>query len=363
VLRAKGMSVDQIGLTFALYLPFAFAFLWAAWIDRFPFRVVGPRTGWIALAQIVAVALLTIVAFAEVWPLWILFGLGLVVTTSAATMDLALEAVAVRRLKDRARGWGASAKMAGVALGAIVGGGVLVGLFDRLGWTGAFLALAALQMLALVWLLTSGLPNRDLAGASASRPSLLLSLRRPGQALRLGRLVMVIGSMAMLFMLNRVTLIDLGASTAEVGWIVGTAAPAAGFATALLSGLLIRRRSEVIAQAVFVALSIAAGVAMLAAVLYSSRPLGMVAAIVGYGGFAGLFVVACSRLLAWADSDQPATDYAALYSLATLATLVIAGLCSLLPERIGWSAYYSLALGVFGLCQLAFLRAVVREAA
>jgi predicted MFS family arabinose efflux permease len=357
------MSVDQIGLTFALYLPFAFAFLWAAWIDRYPFRLVGPRTGWIALAQIVAAAFLTVVAFAEVWPLWILFGLGLAITTSAATMDLALEAVAVRRLKDRARGWGASAKMAGVALGAIVGGGVLVGLFDRLGWTGAFIALAALQVLALVWLLASGLPTRDLAGAMASRPSLQLSLRRPGQAGRLGRLVMVIGSMAMLFMLNRVTLIDLGASTAEVGWIVGTAAPAAGFVAALLSGFLIRRRSEVIAQAAFIALSIAAGTAMLAAVLYSSKPLGMAAAIIGYGGFSGLFVVACSRLLAWADSDQPATDYAALYSLATLATLVIAGLCSLLPERIGWSAYYSLALVVFGACQLAFLKAVRREIA
>ena len=100
ILRARGMPVEQMVWVFALYLPVGLAFVWAPLVDRLRPPFLSPRIGWIAAAQAVAVAALATVALLEHAALPLLFALGLVVALAVATMDLALDALAVELVDE-----------------------------------------------------------------------------------------------------------------------------------------------------------------------------------------------------------------------------------------------------------------------
>ena len=147
VMRAAGMSLGSAGWLFALYLPFGVAFLWSPFIDRWRPPVFTPRIGWIVPLQILAASVVAVVAFMEGAPIALLFGLGLVVACAMATMDIALDGLAVELVKPSWRPNAAAAKLAALSVGAMIGTGAFVVLFQSMSWRAIFLALGAVLLL------------------------------------------------------------------------------------------------------------------------------------------------------------------------------------------------------------------------
>lgn len=345
ILRARGLSLEQIGWTFALYLPIGLSFLWAPLVDRRPLPWLSPRIGWIVAAQLVAVAGLCAVAWLESAPLGLLFALGLVVAIAAATMDLALDALAVELTHADGKPLAASLKLAALALGALLGGGVLVAALDQLGWQTTFLLVAVFLLLSMAPVL--GLVGRERAH-SARQPPLppqwFACLRLAPMRRYLAMLVAAAAVIFPLSALNRVMLVDLGVPMERIAWLVGTLQPLGLLVVALLATPLIRllgHRGALLLMA-------AAGALCLGLLLIGHTQRSQDWAIAGTVGMStvvgGLMVVYSALILRWSEGPQAATNYAVLFCGTRLSGIVASVLAGKLVALLSWPLFYSLGL-------------------
>lgn len=353
ILRGKGHTLASMAPVFALYLPFGVTFLWAPLVDRWRLPWLGRRSGWIVAAQGLAVLLVAAIALGGALPLAALFGLGLATTLAVATMDVALDAWTVEHIADVHRGAASAAKVGGLSLGAVLGGGVLVGLYARLGWEGVLLLLAA--VMALATLPAWRLPDPAVPAASRqARPSLRAALRQPAMAGRLLRISLVTCALMALFNLNRLMLVDLGVPLARIGWVLGVAAPLANLAMALALPAALRRCAPRPLLWALLAATVAGALAIVMALRTGNADLAIAASIAISACVSGLYIVMGGLILGWAAGGQAATDYALLYGLGRfVGTLALLGMPALIA-RTGWPAFYAmaaacatLAVGVF----------------
>jgi MFS family permease len=348
LLRSRGFDIGSIGWLFAILLPFGLTFLWAPLIDTLPLSRQRPRVAWILAAQAAAIIVLMTIAVAETANPAVLFGLALVVAFSAATMDVALDALSVTAVQPRYRPIAASLKLCALSLGSIIGGGVFLALSRDLGWRPLFLGFAALMLLAPLPLVINRTYDPPVSEAAPPRASLKTTLQRAGGARQLALLAFVSCVLFALFSLNRIMLVDIHVPLATIGWVVGTLTPLCGLAASALAAPLLTRVGPQPSIFTFAAISIASVALMLLGLETATQLWCIVGAIAVNGGVAGFYVVICATILGWARSEQPATDYAALFGISRLiSTIFLIGLTQLLPF-IGWPAFYvGAALALF----------------
>lgn len=356
ILRARGLSMDQITWTFALYLPLGLSFAWAPLVDRLRLPFLSPRIGWIVAAQAVVVAALVAVALLEHAALPLLFALGLAAGLAVATMDLALDALAVEMTGEHLKPLAASLKLAALALGSMLGGGVFVGLLARIGWAPTFALVAALMVAALVPVF--GLVRADHAAGlqrTAAGPRLYEALGQARMRRRLCLLAAVAGVIFPLSALNRVMLVDVGVPLERIAWLVGTAQPLGMLAASAAAGPLIRRLGNGGAFAAFAAL----GMASLGLLWWGARAGAPGPAIAGAIGMAtavgGLMVVCAALMLVWSAGTQAATSYAVLFCGTRLAGIVATVAAGKLAAQIDWQTFYAAGAAALAAATLLFL--------
>jgi len=259
LMRARGISLEDIGLTSLLALPWALKFLWAPLVDRVGSRRFGRRRTWIVPLQVLSVATLGALSFVDPGGglTWILVGVA-VINLLAATQDIATDGLAVSILPPAARGLGNGIQVAGYRLGMILGGGVLLIILDSLGWADVFLLMAATLALASVPILLYREPSVSAEAdepTAAPLPSLWEALtgliRRPGMWLWLVALGAYKSGEHFAGGMLRPLLIDLGLSMGEIGWLTGTAGFIAGLFGALAGGVLVNVLGRVRAVVIF----------------------------------------------------------------------------------------------------------------
>jgi MFS family permease len=155
-LRAHGASLEQVGLATLLALPWMLKLLWAPLVDGFGSSRFGRRRSWIVPLQ---AALAAACALAALVPpargIGVLLALVLAMNLLAATMDIAVDGLAVDLLERHELGHGNVAQVVGYKMGMLTGGGLLVWASGRIGWEGLFLSMALLVAsgvgVTLIW--------------------------------------------------------------------------------------------------------------------------------------------------------------------------------------------------------------------
>lgn len=156
ILRSYDVSLQAIGLTGFLAIPWALKFLWAPYLDKFHSLKIGRSRSWILPMQVLAIVLLVMVALfnphtlSTSMGLTQFFALMFLLNLVAATQDIATDSLAVRHLNYEERSWGNGLQVAGYRLGLVIGGGLLLYLIGVWHWQSAFLALTALFVLVSV---------------------------------------------------------------------------------------------------------------------------------------------------------------------------------------------------------------------
>jgi MFS family permease len=159
ILRDAGWSLTAIASLGLLTLPWALKFLWAPLLDR-----RGTRRGWLLGLQLAGVGLALLLTQVDLAAGFVaLFVAALAFNLVAASQDVVTDGLAVRVLSPTERGLGNGLQVGAYRVGMILGGGLLLWLFARQGWSLTFLAMAGL--LALTVLPVLQLP-REPAGAS-----------------------------------------------------------------------------------------------------------------------------------------------------------------------------------------------------
>ncbi len=223
-----GVSIEAVGFSGALALPWLLKAALAPLVDRRYWPGLGRRRSWIlpmqaALASTCLGAAL-IPAGEQLWLLLLaVFGMNLF----AATMDIAVDGWAVSLLGERELGIGNIAQVVGYKVGMLVGGGVLVVLSERIGWSGVLAAMGGLVVLVLLGTL---LVREAPAPAAEASPT---TLRELGHALRqssalpgAGWLLLFIATYkigeSMSDAMFKPYLRDVGYTNAQIGWLVTT---------------------------------------------------------------------------------------------------------------------------------------------
>ncbi|MGC4093876.1 MAG: MFS transporter [Polyangiaceae bacterium] len=168
-LRKQGYSLEAVGLSSLLAAPWAFKFLWAPLVDRRGSARFGRRRAWIIPLQLLsALLLLGLGWFPRQGPLtWLLVAVFFT-NLFAATQDIATDALALDVLPPAQRGLANGIQVAGYRVGMILGGGLVLLVFERVGWTASFVGMG-LTMLFLsvpIWLF-----RETEAPARAAKPS------------------------------------------------------------------------------------------------------------------------------------------------------------------------------------------------
>ncbi len=346
LLRKRGYSLGEIGLTSLLALPWAFKFVWAPLVDRFGSPTFGRRKSWIVPIQLLSAAVLAWLAIAANGSgLRLLLGATFLTNLLAATQDIATDGLAVDMLDHRERGFGNGLQVGGYRVGMIIGGGVLLILFERSGASAAFAWMAALVVLSTVPVLLmheAALTQPRPAGTTRPRDEALHFLRRPGN----GRLLLVIvtykfGDAFAVGML-RPFLADRGLTLAEIGALLGTVGFVAGLAGALVGGASLtwlRRRTALLGFGALQALTVA-GYAYLAHGPAGRPLLYLLCAAEHFAG--GLATVALfTSMMDWSLPGTSATDYTVQASAVVIATGVASAASGFSAQHFGYFAHFT----------------------
>jgi PAT family beta-lactamase induction signal transducer AmpG len=337
VMRSRGLSLEEIGLASALALPWSLKLLWAPWIDR----TLSPRV-WITAMQVAAVGLLLVLSafdpgVAPAATMALLLGLN----TVSATQDIATDGLATRTLTSELRGAGNSVQVAGFRVGMILGGGALLFVYGRLGWTGAMVGMAAWTALCSLPLLAAPSMGARAAALSAPSPRWWGWFRLPGAGPWVGLLAAwKVGDYLASGML-RPWMVDHALSTDDIAWRVGILGFAAGLAGAAAAGAATRALSRRAALAGFGALQ-ASGVAAYAAVVGLDHVgHGLTAAIVYEHFVGGLGTVALFTAMMDASRvEEAGADYTAQASVVVLTSGLASALSGVIAERAGYNVLF-----------------------
>ncbi len=362
VMRKEGLSLPAIGLSSMLAVPWAVKFLWAPLVDRY-----GERTRWIVALQTAAALLAAATAFLDSQSaVPVLIVAVLLANLFAATQDVATDGLAVDVLNERERGLGNGVQVAGYRAGMAVGGGLLVVVFDRAGWSTTFLAMAAILALLVVPALMVREPLRRPPTTTAARVSMASWIdvaRRPRMTAWLCAIAAYKMFDAMSEGMVRPFLVDQGVSLTRIGVVVGTVGFTASLVGALCGGFIagkVSRRASLWTGGGAEALMITAWLLPALGVV-TGDAIGAVVVLEHFAG--GMSTAAIFTLMMDAcDPRTGATDYTLQASVVVVASFVGITASGLIAEHLGYAVQFGVAAAGFALCFFVVAALVARGA-
>lgn len=361
LLRAEGASLQLIGLTSLLWLPWALKFLWAPLVEswrlpahkkeRHSRRILLTSQGLLALVLM----LLGLAGFYGLLALNTHAGLILTVLIVGAFLsaggDVACDGFAIDQLAVHQRGWGNVAQVGGSYLGGMLGGGGFLLVAALLDWPLALLvASLTLLVLSLPLLRVHEPPRSDVI--APHRPSLMYALKR--KEVLQGLLLVVLASVGlrMVFGMLGPLLMDRQVSMEQIGWIFGSFSLLAGLLGSFLGGLLVRR--TLAWRAVWITLGLECLVLAALALAAAQAPVQLLIPLVGllFLMLGCVWVTLYSALMGLASPHQAGVDFT-LFQSADAGIAILGGMAG------GWLAHHWGYQASFGLAALLTLLAAL----
>jgi predicted MFS family arabinose efflux permease len=347
LLREQKMALPLIGLAHLLTLPWALKFLWAPLVDgvRAPRR--GRRRAVIVPLQLATCAILAALALAETpGAMWALAIAVLLVNVCSATQDIATDGLAVEVLDPDERGLGNGLQVGGYRVGMLLGGGLMLVVFDAAGGTAAFLGLSALVLASTVPILVHREPPRPAPAATAPLAAVGAALARPG--MRRWLIVLATYKTGEWFAggMLRPFLTDAGQSKGDIGWILGFAGFGAALVGAALGGVATRRLGRRRALLVFGSLQALAIASIALAVRSPSVP--MFYAVMAAEHFTSAMATTAlfTAMMDFCRADEAGTDYTLQASVVVIATGIASVLSGVSAGVIGYGPHFLAAAGL-----------------
>ncbi|SDH95835.1 Predicted arabinose efflux permease, MFS family [Sinosporangium album] len=354
VAQDRGLALTQIGAIQMIALLLTVKFLWAPLVDRFGSARLGHYRGWLLTTQILLVVLAAAMAlFDPAQALGPLIALTAMMFIVAATQDIATDGAAVRLLPPGERGLGNGFQSAGSSISQLVGGGVVLIVYDAYGWAASALALAAFSAVALpsvlAWRERESTPRPR--GQTVTWKQITSFFRREGvPRWALVILPLYIPGITLAVNVTRPLLLDAGWSPTRIGTVVVIGGGIAGFAAGIAGGAVIGRigrRRAMMAFAVLQTLSVAAMIPLAlgstgTALVFAAVALGNVAFA---AGFAAVFTISMDL----SRATSPATDFTILNTFATIVMVLSGGIGLGLADALGYTTTLVIATGLAAL--------------
>lgn len=363
LMRQEGRSLPDISKATWLMLPWALKFLWAPFVDRYHHAALGRRRSWILPLQVASIALATgLFWLGSGAAISTLMAALFITNVISATQDVATDALAVEVLSDQERGYGNSVQVAGYRAGMVLGGGVLLAVYDKLGPSITFLAMALLLVLATapIALHREAPPVPSTLAKPPGMGAWIDVARRPGMGTWMIVLVVYKGGEALAYGMVKPLFVDRGFSMSDIGWLLGTIGFLAGLVGAVLGGALVSRAGRGRALVIAGVLQIVGILSYLAPAYGVGGSAALAAASVVEHLTGGVATVALFTIMMDACSDAAGTEYTLQASVVVIATGIAQALSGFVAARLGYGGHFALAAVVSALGLAFTWRALAR---
>lgn len=362
-LRSEQVNLTAIGLFTLIQFPYTWKFLWSPLLDRYAFRWLGRRRGWMLVTQCALLLTMSIIGMlvpaTGLWPIAILAGLT---AFFSASQDIVLDAYRREILRDVDLGLGTAVHVNAYKIAGLIPGSLSLVLADHFDWATVF-AITALFMLpgVAMTLLVKEPPTP--AGAPRTLRAAVVEpfvefVTRSGWRSALLVVVFIflykLGD-SMATALATPFYLDMGFTKSEIGLIAKNAGLWPSVIGGLLGGLWMVKLGINRALWLFGALQ---ALAILGFALLAQLP-GDRVALAGVIGFealgVGLGTAAFTAYIARETNPRyTATQFALFTSLAAVPRTLVNATTGWIVERTGWFDFYLLctALAVPGMVLL-----------
>lgn len=247
ILRQQGVDIRVIGMLSLLYLPWAFKFLWASYVDNHYLAKLGKRKTWLFFTQIVVVVGLFCLSFLSFDTLILFLAVSFLVSLASATQDIAIDGYTVEQFDKSQFGLASAMQSFGVAFGSMVGGAGTLWLYQLFGWQSAVIGLASLIGVVSwsLWLLKDNKSPTNQKSTQTPKASLTTLIKHPTTKWLLLLIVAFRFVEAPIIAMLNPMLVDFGFSLSQIGVLFSVLGAIVGIGSALLAGLVSKKISTV----------------------------------------------------------------------------------------------------------------------
>lgn len=349
MLRRQGVGLEEVGFAGALALPWMIKLVWGPAVDAFHVAAIGRRRSWILPLQ--AGLALSCGAAAFVDPetqLPVLLALVFAMNLCAATLDVAVDGLAIDLLAPDELGPGNIAQVVGFKLGMLTTGGLLLASLSAVGWHGFFAIMAGL--VALVLMITIVWREPETGGAERAEGlgevwrAMKRAVSQPGAAWVLGFIATYKLGEAAADAMFKPFLVDAGFEDFEIGMWVGTWGTVASLTGSIAGGLLARRVPLLRAVAITALLRAGPVAGQWALAWFGPSAASVIAVTTSEHFFGGALTTAMfAFMMSRVDRTIGATHYTALATIEVLGKAPAGILSGVLARALGYAGVFGVA--------------------
>lgn len=167
-LTEANVGLMTIGALSLISFPYNCKFLWAPLLDRFIFKGLGRRRGWILLTQLCLVmAFFCLARLQPQFQMQIIGWVALLIAFFSATQDIAIDAYRADILPTHERGLGVAYFIFAYRMSMLVSGGLALVIASYWGWERTYQFMGFLMLLNMI--ITYFAPERKIVGSYKSR--------------------------------------------------------------------------------------------------------------------------------------------------------------------------------------------------
>ncbi|MGE3920409.1 MAG: MFS transporter [Gammaproteobacteria bacterium] len=366
------VSIMSIGLLSLVIAPYIYKFLWAPLMDRYLPPLLGRRTGWIVITQILLIMSLIAMAFCnpQINPM-VLSIFAFATAFFSASQDIVVDAYRTDLLSPEERAPGSAMNQAGYRIAMLVAGGVSLIVASALGWRATYIIMAGLMLIGVIGSLLAPEPNYQHEVPKHLKEAVIEPFRnfleKPQAIQILFFIILYKLSYACILMMTPTFLLrDLGFTLVDVGTVNKGLGLVATLIGVFLGGVLANRIGLMRALFSFALFQALCNLIFAALALSGKSYWLMVTAVVSVNIFAGMeAAVFVSFLMSLCDKRYSATQYALLSALAMVGNTIIGPIAAFLVSNFGWFNFYisSFLIAIPGLILLTILRKQFKEPA
>jgi len=353
IMRMEDFSLTNIGLLQLIKIPWIVKFLWAPLVDWKATNNMHYRR-WILGSEIFyAVVILTIGLFQIETNFTTIVVLMIIAFILSATQDIASDALAIRILKKKERGFGNSLQSSGNFLGTLFGSGVLLMLYSVIGWQYLMVVLSGIVLVALIPIFRYRQKATSVNYKSTHKNKQLSIYDFKGFFMRKNiwkRVILlmlfysgIVGILAML----KPYLVDLGYTIREIAFMTGIFGTAFGAGSTFLGGYIIRKLGNKKAMKLFSFYAfIAALVVGVVAYLGGSELLIYISIAIIWSAYGMCSVAIYTISMNTVREGREGSDYTIQIVITHLSSLLIVILSGKIGDLVGYSGLFFAEAGL-----------------
>lgn len=262
IMRQEQFSLQAIGMLQLVKLPWILKFLWAPIVDNHS-RDKKSLINWILISELFYALIMVIISF---FSLQVNFGLIIILflfaVLASSTQDIATDIFAIRILKQREKPIGNSIQAAGGFIGSLIGTGVLLLVYQHIGWQVLLWILAAIVLLALLPLLSkkNKFKKSETIPVQVKFKDIFSFFQSKRSRKRLLLLIFYFSGLTGIMAMLKPYLVDLGYDIVQIGFISGIVGSISAAVASMLGGVIIKKLGRRNAFFLFTTINLLVGI-------------------------------------------------------------------------------------------------------